>query len=128
MPGLNFVKQNQPAMQPNNDAISGRLLSVDCFVAGLLAMTSEVAKLLAMMNEVTRFFAMASEVAKLLAMAEGALVIAKRVRHCERSEAIPESKECVHSVLNFTIFFPWMKKNLISIFCSTNEMELFILV
>ena len=63
-------------------------------------MTSEVANLLAMTNEVTSFFA----------MAEGALVIAKRVRHCERSEAIPESKECVHSVLNFTIFFPWMKK------------------
>ena len=30
--------------------------------------------------------AMTSEVA----MTEGALVIAKRVRHCERSEAIPE--------------------------------------
>ena len=118
MPGLNFVKQNQPATQPGDAAISGRLLAVDCFVAGLPAVTSEVAKLLAMTNEVTRFFA----------MAEGALVIASRVRHCERSEAIPESKECVHSVLNFTIFFPWMKKNLISIFCSTNEMELFILV
>ena len=37
-------------------------------------------KLLAMTSEITSFFA----------MAEGALVIAKRVRHCERSEAIPE--------------------------------------
>ena len=72
MPGLNFVKQNQPAMQTGDDAISGRLLAVDCFVS----------KFLEMMNEVTRFFA----------MAEGALVIAKRVRHCERSEAIPEAK------------------------------------
>nr|WP_318693048.1 hypothetical protein [uncultured Treponema sp.] len=52
MPGLNFVKQNQPAMQTGDDAISGRLLAVDCFVA----------KFLAMMNEVTRFFAMAEDI------------------------------------------------------------------
>ena len=43
--------------------------------------------------------AMTSEVAKLLAMTRG-----------------------VHSVLNFTIFFPWMKKNLISTFCLIKEM------
>ena len=88
MPGLNFVKQNQPAMQPNDDAISGRLLAVDCFVA----------KFLAMMNEVTRFFAMTSEITRFFVMAEGALVIAKSVRHCERSEAIPEAKNaCILS-------------------------------
>ena len=104
------------------------MLAVDCFVAELVGMTSEVAKFLAMTSEVVEFLAMMNEVTRFFVMAEGALVIAKRVRHCERSEAIPESKECVHSVLNFTIFFPWMKKNLISIFCSTNEMELFILV
>ena len=66
---------------------------MDCFAALAmtreLAMTSEVAKFLAMMNVVTRFFA----------MAEGALVIAKRVRHCERSEAIPEAKVACRGLL-----------------------------
>ena len=55
----------------------------------LLAMTSEVVELLAMMNEVTRFFA----------MTDGALVIAKSVRHCERSEAIPEAKVAFRGLL-----------------------------
>ena len=54
-----------------------------------LAMTSEAAGLLAMTNEVTRFFA----------MTDGALVIAKRVRHCERSEAIPEAKVACRGLL-----------------------------
>ena len=55
------------------------MLAVDCFVAGLLAMTSEI----------TSFFA----------MTDGALVIAKRVRHCERSEAIPEAKVAFRGLL-----------------------------
>ena len=65
------------------------MLAVDCFVAELLAMTSEVAKFLAMTSEITRFFA----------MTDGALVIAKRVRHCERSEAIPEAKVAFRGLL-----------------------------
>ena len=61
-------------------------------------MTSEVVEFLAMMNEVTRFFAMTSEITRFFVMAEGALVIAKSVRHCERSEAIPEAKNaCILS-------------------------------
>ena len=55
-----------------------------------LAMTSEVVELLAMASEVAGRLAMTSEITSFFAMAEGALVIAKRVRHCERSEAIPE--------------------------------------
>lgn len=58
-------------MQPGDDAIPEAKVAF----RGLLRR-----KRLAMTNKVTRFFA----------MAEGALVIAKRVRHCERSEAIPE--------------------------------------
>ena len=46
-------------------------------------------KLLAMTSEITRFFV----------MAEGALVIASRVRHCERSEAIPEAKVACRGLL-----------------------------
>ena len=68
-------------MQPGDDAIpEAKVAFRGLLRRKLLAMTSEVAKLLAMANKVTSFFA----------MAEGALVIAKRVRHCERSEAIPE--------------------------------------
>ena len=64
----------------------------------LLAMTSEVAKLFAMTSEVAKFLAMTNEITRFLAMAEGALVIAKSVRHCERSEAIPEAKNaCILS-------------------------------
>ena len=58
-------------MQPGDDAIPEAKVAF----RGLLRR-----KRLAMTNKVTSFFA----------MAEGALVIAKRVRHCERSEAIPE--------------------------------------
>ena len=62
-------------------------------------MTSEVVEFLAMMNEVTRFFAMTSEITRFFVMAEGALVIAKSVRHCERSEAIPEAKVACRGLL-----------------------------
>ena len=68
-------------MQPGDDAIpEAKVAFRGLLRRKRLAMTSEVAKLLAMANKVTSFFA----------MAEGALVIAKRIRHCERSEAIPE--------------------------------------
>ena len=68
-------------MQPGDDAIpEAKVAFRGLLRRKRLAMTSEVAKLLAMANKVTSFFA----------MAKGALVIAKRVRHCERSEAIPE--------------------------------------
>ena len=58
-------------MQPGDDAIPEAKVAF----RGLLRR-----KRLAMTSEITSFFAMAEE----------ALVIAKRVRHCERSEAIPE--------------------------------------
>ena len=49
MPGLNFVKQNQPAMQPGDDAIpEAKVAFRGLLRRKLLAMTSEVAKLLAM--------------------------------------------------------------------------------
>ena len=81
MPGLNFVKQNQPAMQPGDDAIPEAKVAF----RGLLRR-----KRLAMTSEVVELLAMTRELAKFLAMTDGALVIAKSVRHCERSEAIPE--------------------------------------
>ena len=65
-------------------------LAMTSEVVELLAMTSEVVELLAMTSEVAKFLAMMNEVTSFFAMAEGALVIAKRIRHCERSEAIPE--------------------------------------
>ena len=68
-------------MQPGDDAIpEAKVAFRGLLRRKRLAMTSEVAKFLAMTSEITRFFA----------MADGALVIAKSVRHCERSEAIPE--------------------------------------
>ena len=49
MPGLNFVKQNQPAMQPGDDAIpEAKVAFRGLLRRKLLAMSSEVAKLLAM--------------------------------------------------------------------------------
>ena len=66
-------------MQPGDDAIpEAKVAFRGLLRRKRLAMTSEVAKFLAMTSEITSFFA----------MAEGALVIAKRVRHCEeRSDA-----------------------------------------
>lgn len=66
-------------MQPGDDAIPEAKVAF----RGLLRR-----KRLAMTSEITIFFA----------MPDGALVIAKRVRHCERSEAIPEAKNaCILS-------------------------------
>ena len=63
MPGLNFVKQNQPATQPGDDAIpEAKVAFRGLLRRKLLAMTSEVANLLAMTNEVTSFFAMAEDI------------------------------------------------------------------
>ena len=77
-------------MQPGDDAIpEAKVAFRGLLRRKRLAMTSEVAKFLAMTNKVTRFFA----------MAEGALVIAKRIRHCERSEAIPEAKVACRGLL-----------------------------
>ena len=88
-------------MQPGDDAIPEakvafrgllrrKRLAMTSEVAKLFAMTSEVVGRLAMTSEVAKLLAMANKVTRFFAMAEGALVIAKRVRHCERSEAIPE--------------------------------------
>ena len=68
-------------MQPGDDAIPEAKVAF----RGLLRR-----KRLAMTSEVVELLAMTRELAKFLAMTDGALVIAKSVRHCERSEAIPE--------------------------------------
>ena len=87
-------------MQPGADAIpEAKVAFRGLLRRKLLAMTSEVAKFLAMTSEVVKFLAMTSEITRFFASADGALVIASRVRHCERSDAIPEAKVACRGLL-----------------------------
>ena len=68
-------------------------------------------KLLAMTS--TSFFA----------MADGALVIASRVRHCERSEAIPEAKVACRGLLRRKLLA--MTSEVAKLLAMTNEVTRF---